>query len=172
MGNTVVAAIAASFIAIAFVGDVRSMTISNRLNGSFFALAILLRFIAEGWAGGAYALTGAAAGFIPLLALYALKGIGAGDVKFFAALGALIGAAAILQVFMYAVLFGGFIGVLLLVARRSFGKRMLFGAISLLVADTRLQARESSFAGERSVRFPFMIAVVPGSIAAWFMAPL
>lgn len=160
---------AALFVGAAFVSDIRTMTIPNRLNVVFLSLGIGYHAATGGVNGGLASIAGAAAGLAPLLVLYALKGIGAGDVKFFAALGAMVGMGDVLHIFMYAVLYGGLIGLIMLCISRSFGKRLLLGAASVLVAGSRLQAWKDSFAHSGSLRFPFMIAVVPGAATAWYM---
>ncbi|NBD27660.1 A24 family peptidase [Paenibacillus glycinis] len=173
MDSWITEIMAALFIGAAFISDIKSMTISNKLNVGFLAAGISYHVIAGGVAGGLHALAGAAAGLVPLLLLYLLKGIGAGDVKFFAALGAILGMEDVLQVMMYAILYGGLMGAVTLLFNRSFGRRLLFGAVSVIVAESRLQAWEASFANSGSLRFPFMIAVLPGAVTAWFMiAPL
>ncbi|SFI99568.1 prepilin peptidase CpaA [Paenibacillus sp. UNC496MF] len=165
------AILALLFVAAAFVCDIRKMTIPNRLNAVFFAAGAVYHVAAGGWNGGLQALLGAAAGLVPLLLLYALKGIGAGDVKFFAALGAVVGPAAVLQVLMYAILYGGLLGLAFLLLKRTFARRLLGVAVSVIAADSRLAAWETNIAGSGGLRFPFMIAVLPGAVTAWCMAP-
>ncbi|MBM7566936.1 A24 family peptidase [Paenibacillus sacheonensis] len=172
MDSMVTCIMAGLFVIAAFVSDIRSMTIPNRLNLAFLAAGAAYHLLAGGFAGGTQALAGFAAGLVPLLLLYLLKGIGAGDVKFFASLGTVVGMAAVLQIFMYAVLYGGLMGLIMLFVNRSFGRRILFGAASVIVAESRLRAWEASFADGGSLRFPFMIAVVPGALTAWYMMAL
>ncbi|MFC4811055.1 A24 family peptidase [Paenibacillus sp. GCM10023250] len=172
MASWAVVALAAPFVAAAFASDIRKMTIPNRLNAVFFAAGALYHLAAGGWNGGLQALLGAAAGLIPMLLLYGLKGIGAGDVKFFAALGAIVGAAAVLQVMMYAILYGGLLGLAFLLLRRNFARRLLLGAVSVIAAESRLAAAwETNIAGSGGLRFPFMVAVLPGAVTAWCIAP-
>ncbi|WP_219838690.1 prepilin peptidase [Paenibacillus sp. R14(2021)] len=160
--------LAVLFIGTALVSDIRSMIISNKLNIAFFASGIIVHAAMSGLTGGVGALLGAAAGMFPLLLLYLLKGIGAGDVKFFAALGAVIGVGPVLQILMYAILYGGVFGLVMLLINRSFSRRFLFGAMSIVIAESKVQAWETSFANKKALRFPFMIAVVPGALTALY----
>ncbi|MCU6710907.1 prepilin peptidase [Paenibacillus sp. J5C_2022] len=138
---------AAILLAAAFVTDVRRQRIPNALTGGFFLAACLYALLSGGWQQLLQALLGAAAGFLPLLLLYVLKGIGAGDVKLFGATGAWLGIAAVLQLMIYAMLFGGLIGLTLLVLRK-------------VRPGSRLACRSS---------FPFMLAVAPAGVALWMM---
>src|SRR5690242_782668 len=95
----------AVLLVIAFFTDVRAMRIPNLLTGLFFAAGCGYHLLVYGLAGGLSALAGALAGFVPLLALYLFNGIGAGDVKLFAALGAWLGVLPVLQVLVYSVFY-------------------------------------------------------------------
>lgn len=160
VGGVIVCAMVVLFVGAAFVSDIRSMRIPNGLTASFFGAGILFHSFADGLSGAVYALLGGLAGLLPLMILYVLRGIGAGDVKFFAALGTLIGALNVLQVMMYSILFGGLLGVLLLAYNRTLGRKVMLGIVSVLVTSKV----------EGGTKFPFMIAVVPGVITAWIFA--
>ncbi|SEN85702.1 prepilin peptidase [Paenibacillus sp. OV219] len=160
MGGVFVSTMVVLLVAAAFVNDIRSMRIPNALTASFFGAGVLYHLIAEGLAGAGYALVGGLAGLLPLLVLYALRGIGAGDVKFFAALGAVIGAVNVLYVLMNSILYGGLLGALMLAFNKASGRKLMSGIVSVLVTSKT-----------EGTRFPFMIAVVPGVITAWYFIP-
>jgi prepilin peptidase CpaA len=61
----------------------------------------------SGWPGLGMATLGFGLGLALLLLPFLMGGMGAGDVKALAALGAVLGPAAVFQVFLYAALFGG-----------------------------------------------------------------
>ncbi|MFD1957353.1 prepilin peptidase [Paenibacillus thailandensis] len=159
---------AAALLISAFITDIRRMIIPNKLTAFFFAAGLIYHLVASGWGGGGSALLGAAAGAIPLLLLYAAKGIGAGDVKLFGALGAWVGPSAALYVLMYSILYAGAIGLVMLFISRPFTRRVFTGAVSLFVPGMGLsQAGWLSWAKEGK-KFPFMLAVVPGALSAWW----
>jgi prepilin peptidase CpaA len=82
----------------ACVSDVRSRRIPNELTFG----AALAAFAAPAWSGGTAGAAASAAGWAAGVALFfpffALRGMGAGDVKLLAAFGAWLGAAQIIQV--------------------------------------------------------------------------
>ena len=75
----------------AVVSDVRRHRIPNRLSGLTILAGLACQFAAAGLPGLGAALAGATAGFICFLPFYALRAMGAGDVKFLAAAGTFLG---------------------------------------------------------------------------------
>ncbi|TYP71805.1 prepilin peptidase CpaA [Paenibacillus methanolicus] len=160
---------AAIVLACAFATDMRAMRIPNLLTVIGFASGVICQLLTAGWHGGQIALVGALAGFLPFFLLYLFKGIGAGDVKLFAALGAWLGAAAVLNVAMYAILYAGALGLLYMLASRPFCRRML-GGMAVLLSPGAAGKREALHGWEAGAkRFPFMIAVLPAAISVWAM---
>ena len=94
-------------IGVAFVTDIRTMRIPNWLTLSFAPLGVALHSGINGIGGLRYSAAGIAAGFLPLLLLYMFGGIGAGDVKLFAAAGAWMGCVPVAELMMYSFLYGG-----------------------------------------------------------------
>ncbi|GMK39348.1 hypothetical protein PCCS19_24020 [Paenibacillus sp. CCS19] len=142
--------------------DIRSMRIPNMLCAAAFVIALLYGGIASGGEGLLASLIGAVAGIAPMLAMYAARGIGAGDVKLFGALGAWLGTQQVLNVMLYSILYAGAIGLLLMAACRMWGwpERLLNREG---YADVDPEQRR------RPVRFPFMLAVAPAAITCWYM---
>ncbi|MFB9324828.1 prepilin peptidase [Paenibacillus aurantiacus] len=160
---------AAVLLACAFATDVRAMRIPNLLTVIALAAGFCCQLLMAGWQGGQLAFLGALAGFLPFFALYLFKGIGAGDVKLFAALGAWLGPAAVLDIAMYAILYAGAIGVLYMIVSRPFSRRMWNVAADLLGKVFQGKRTLLQFTGKEARRFPFMIAVLPAAISVWAM---
>lgn len=158
---------AAILLACAFATDVRAMRIPNVLTVTALAAGACCRLLLTGLQGGQLALLGAIAGFLPFFVLYLFKGIGAGDVKLFAALGAWLGPAAVLNIAMYAILYAGAIGVLYMLVSRPFCRRMLSGAVVLLSPALLGKGALLRGAEAGTKRFPFMIAVLPAALSVW-----
>ncbi|MFC4102299.1 prepilin peptidase [Paenibacillus xanthanilyticus] len=160
---------AAVVLACAFATDLRAMRIPNLLTVTAFAAGMTCQLLTAGWQGGQIALMGALAGFLPFFLLYLFKGIGAGDVKLFAALGAWLGAAAVLNVAMYAILYAGALGVLYMLGSRPFCRRML-SSMAVLLSPGAAGKRLVLHGWETGAkRFPFMIAVLPAAVSVWVM---
>lgn len=155
------------FLVIAFIVDIRMQIIPNWLTVTSFAVAMIYHIALGGMEGMVAVLTGAAAGFFPLLLLHLARGIGAGDVKLFAALGAWLGVWIVLQVLLYAILYAGAIGVCLIIVNRAFGKRMVEGAAAIFVPAVGWRKRQWLQWSKSGKKFPFMLAVAPAAITVW-----
>ncbi|WP_161601610.1 A24 family peptidase [Paenibacillus luteus] len=155
------------FLSIAFITDIKFQIIPNWLTLSSITAAFIYHLSIGGGVGTAAA--GAAAGFFPLLLLYLARGIGAGDVKLFAALGSWIGVWTVLQLMLYSILYAGAIGVCLIVINRAFGKRFAAGAVAMLGPASGGRKLQWLQWAESGKKFPFMLAVVPAAITVWSM---
>jgi prepilin peptidase CpaA len=97
------------------VGDWHNRRIPNFLTFGGALAGIVFQAATMGWTGLSHSLTGLMLGFGLLLLPYILGGMGAGDVKALAALGAWLGPKSIFSVFCYMGLAGGLmsLGVLI-----------------------------------------------------------
>src|SRR5688572_742077 len=89
--------------------DFRHHRVPNELNLALAATGLLAQASYFGWHGLSHGLLGMATGFGLLVALWLMHAMGAGDVKYMAALGAWLGP----QMTLYAVIAGGLLGGLL-----------------------------------------------------------
>lgn len=94
--------------------DVRARRLPNRLTGFGLGAALLHAAWTAGIGGLLTALAGAAAGLAVLGVPFALRWLGAGDVKAAIALGALLGAESLASVLTWSTLFAGGIAFVLL----------------------------------------------------------
>lgn len=104
--------IAALFLMAICITDTLSAKIPNLLTAAALLTALVYHGVTAGAAGIIVSLAGLALGFFLLFGLYLLGGMGAGDVKALAALGALIGPAPLFQTFLYMGLIGGVMALL------------------------------------------------------------
>lgn len=151
-------------IAIATYTDCRWRLIKNILTVPAIALGLLLHFLGSGWPGLTFGLLGLAAGFGLMMIPYVFGQMGGGDVKLMAALGSLLGAYAIMNVFLYTTLAGGFLAVGFSVYRRQ-GlhtlRRTWQLAKSLLIFQT-VPHMESD--GEQAVTIPYGLSITVGTL--------
>lgn len=156
------------FLAAVFYKDVKDHIIPNLLSvgGTLFGLIYHLSLYQ--WNGLKYSGIGLLVGFFSVYGLYLLGALGAGDVKLFGAIGALMGIKITLYSLMYSIIYAGAIGIIILVFRREF--RMRIGNIIRLlfqffIFKQQIKEMIALKAGD-SLRFPFMYAVLPGVITA------
>ncbi|MEM7449608.1 MAG: A24 family peptidase [Myxococcota bacterium] len=115
---------------IAFGSDVRSGTIPNWLTLPILAVVPLLRLVSEGTEAFVFSLFGLIASALIPLALFMKRALGGGDVKLFAALGALLGATAGLEVLFFS-FFAALVWALLEFTWHSRWSSVLRAALSL-----------------------------------------
>jgi prepilin peptidase CpaA len=105
-------------IIAAAIFDVRYRRIPNWLTVSGAILGVALNTaIGKPEAGTVFALEGLAFGFGVYFALYALRAMGAGDVKLMGAIGALAGPTNWFGIFIASAIVGGIMGLVLVIVR-------------------------------------------------------
>lgn len=142
--------IPAAVASVAAVLDLRWRRIPNWLTLSAFGAGVAVSVWRYGAPGVILALAGAALGLLMLLPFYAVRAIGAGDVKLLAALGALVGPQALVSVALYAAVAGGAISVLMLLRRHRLG----FTLSELVVRPLRLS--------RSGAKAPYGVAIASG----------
>ncbi|GIP37295.1 hypothetical protein J31TS4_05750 [Paenibacillus sp. J31TS4] len=152
---------ASGLIAASFITDLKNAKIYNRFTVAGTAGGLLVHSLPGGWEGFLFSFAGLAAGFVIMLLLYAFRAVGAGDVKLFAALGAIAGMPFVLTCMAYSLLFAFVIGIGFFLAKRVLltkAKEAAFRFFDLLFLGNR---RAFRFTGNDLTRFPFMLAVAP-----------
>jgi prepilin peptidase CpaA len=160
-----------AFVAVmlsAMFMDVRTHRIPNKLTVVGFVLGLL---VAASAGLGAFlsGLAGAGVALALGLILFAMGGMGGGDAKLFAVVGAFMGLKGFFLALLASAVVGGLLA-LILAARRGVLLAVLYGTKDLLVHVFTLGRR-----GERmtldspgAVSIPYGAAIAVGSIAAWF----
>jgi len=117
-------AVAAVTLAFAAYIDWKEHRVPNWLTFSAWGIGLLY----QGWVGGIegleYGMIGSAVGIAVLILPYALNGMGAGDVKLMAAVGAWVGASDLLNAFLWIALIGGGMGLYAMIRSRQLKKRL------------------------------------------------
>ncbi len=116
-------------VLVAAALDLKFRRIPNWLTVSGFVAGFVLQGWDAGWVGLRDAVLGAAVAFALYLGLFALRAVGAGDVKLMTAVGAMVGPIDWMIVFLIAAISGGVVAVFLLQARGTLlptAKRALF----------------------------------------------
>ncbi|MEK3827546.1 A24 family peptidase [Paenibacillus sp. FSL K6-1558] len=153
------------YLLVAFVTDIRSMKIPNRLTLPVTAMGVLAHLAWGGWGGMWFSLAGFAVGFGMLFLMYVIGAVGAGDVKLFGGIGAWTGFTFGIHVIIYSILYAGLIGLVILLFRKDASQRirtMMFNIFSFFkLGSLKLVSHE------KTLKFPFMLAVLPGFVSSW-----
>jgi prepilin peptidase CpaA len=157
--------------AIACVCDLRTRRIPNLLTFGGAALALAY----STWVGGVSGLFTSAGGWLVgaglFLPMFVLGGMGAGDVKLAACIGAWLGPMPAVFVALYSAIAGGVMGVVVALATGYF--KQAIGNVWLLLAHWRVVGvrplPELTLEGSRGPRLPFALPIVTGTIAAMWL---
>jgi prepilin peptidase CpaA len=102
---------------VACVWDLRTRRIPNDVTFGSALIALAVATVTGGATGLLWALAGWGLGLLLFFPLFALRGMGAGDVKLLAALGAWLGPGVIVWVALYCAIAGGVMAIVVALAR-------------------------------------------------------
>ncbi len=149
--------------------DGRSLRVPNWLTVHFAVGG----WVYAGWLGGApllgWSLAGAAVGLACLMPLYAIGGMGAGDVKLMAGVGAWIGPACTFWAFLATAVVGGLMALAMMAASGELARHLaLTRAIGREVLTVRDPVALSEMAARRKptmLLLPYGIPIAVGTIS-------
>jgi prepilin peptidase CpaA len=157
-------ALLAVCLPIAVVTDVRSRKIYDVLTLPTLGLAVLARFVLAGWDGPfgmAEGLVGALIGFGVFGVMSRMGGMGMGDVKLMAAVGAILGWPLILAALAFVTLCGGLQALLTAIWTGAF-LRTLKSTGMMFLRGLRLSKAEAPRAERQYV--PYGVAIAAGTV--------
>ena len=143
--------------------DLRTRRVPNALTALLALAGLGYAVFGIGHLSVAAALVGCGIGFVLMLPGHVLGATGAGDVKLFAAMGSLLGPAAIVGAFLYTALAGGVLAAIVAVRRRRL-QRTIGGAARLVA--TRGAAAAQIEGQDENNRFCYAPAIAVGAIVA------
>ncbi|NMD70117.1 prepilin peptidase [Bacillus sp. DNRA2] len=145
---------------VSLVTDLKSRRILNIITFPTMAIGLTYHSIAAGWSGFTFSGLGLLLGFGLLLIPYLLDGMGAGDVKLLAAIGALKGAAFVFGAFLFTAITGGLIALIIL-----FAKKDLLNTLKRIIIFTKIKTLSGLDRSEYHHAFPYGVAIVIGTAA-------
>jgi len=157
---------ASLFLLVITTTDTLQSRIPNLATFSLVLVGFGYHLLTGGMPGGATALTGMLAGLALLLPFYLMGGMGAGDVKSLAALGALMGPSDIFQIFLLTGLIGGGMAIIHLALSNDLKEKLhtWLSTAQLLVVSRRLpeKAADKKTLGDK---YPYGSAIAFGFFA-------
>jgi prepilin peptidase CpaA len=149
----------------ATVIDLRSSRIPNLICLAIFLSGLILHSLYSGFSGFAQAMGGCLIGFMAFIPLYALKGMGAGDVKLMAAIGTHLGPFTEFKAVLATLAFGGLIALAVLLIR---GQLFSWLTRYFQMLATFLRTRQLIYIppaknSAANQRFPYALAISLGT---------
>lgn len=146
---------------ICVITDVKSRKIYNKVIYPALLTAFLFHFAIGGWESISHSFIGFLIGAGLLLIPYMMRGMGAGDVKLLALVGALKGGAFVFESFLYMALIGGVISLGIILVRSGAIKSPVY-FLTGLQTGTTYQLFQLS--GALKAKFPYGIAIASGTV--------
>jgi prepilin peptidase CpaA len=144
--------------------DVRYRRIPNAFVLATLAGGVAMHAISGGFPGIATSMSGCVLAFVLMFALHVFGAMGAGDVKLFAAIGAVTGVGLVLPTFIVVVLTGGLLAVVSMI-RGGFVKTTMFRVMQIFVGLLPgWQMPKFSVPADRRHTIPYGVAITMGSI--------
>lgn len=144
--------------------DVRYRRIPNAFVLATLAGGLIINLIFAGLSGVMTSLGGCALAFLPLFIMHIFGGMGAGDVKLFAAIGAVVGTSLVMPTLLIVVLTGGVIAVYSMIRNgtvRATMQRVLMILVGLLPG---WQVPRFAVPVDRRHTIPYGVAIMIGSL--------
>ncbi|MBB3113822.1 prepilin peptidase CpaA [Paenibacillus phyllosphaerae] len=149
-------------LSICVVTDIRSRKIYNNVILPVFVLAVVFQTATSGWDGALHALAGLAVGFAILFIPYMLGGMGAGDVKLLALVGALKGVGFVLVASFYMALVGALMALLIVLFKKGFRERVRF--VQYVAVCIRFRLKLPLQGAFTSGTYPYGVAIAGGCL--------
>ena len=148
-------------LVLAAYTDVREYRIPNWLTGSLVCFGIGANTWMKGWSGFLFSVEGMLVGLACLMFFFIQGGMGAGDVKLLAAIGAIIGTKQVFFAFCFAAMLGGIYSLVVLFGIGGF--RYLWERVFLLLTTLRCSqsviTAESANGTEPKLRYALVIGL-------------
>ena len=157
-------------VAVATFTDIRSRRIPNWLVLPFLLAGVVVSGWLHGWHGGGQSLSGAALGILFYGFLFWMGGMGAGDVKLCAAIGAWIGPGQLLIALVLAGLAGG-VMVIAWAAYSGFLKDLFKGTGDLVFGWRNrgaIRNPEMALSNPMRRKIPYAPAIAIGTVFSFF----
>jgi prepilin peptidase CpaA len=153
-----------AIVAVAAIYDLRFRRIPNWLNLSGVILGLLLNTVFFARAGLIGAVLGIGFALMVYVPLYLIRGMGAGDVKLMAAVGAIAGPWNWLGIFVATALLGGVVSLVFVALKRRFHQTCFNVALILTeLGHFRMPAKSNS---QLDVRDPHALGMPHGTLIA------
>ncbi|MCG8499715.1 MAG: A24 family peptidase [Firmicutes bacterium] len=112
-------------VLLALISDIRTYKIKNIIVFPFMIIGMVTNTLINGFEGFMFSLAGCIIPVILLILLYILRMLGAGDIKLFSAIGAIMGSGFVLYTIAYSFLCGGVMALCLMIIHKH-GKQRLY----------------------------------------------
>lgn len=155
-------------VALSLISDFKTDKVKNHIVLPFIPLGMLTNFLYDGFDGLIRSAAGAVVPLALLIALFALRMLGAGDIKLFCAIGAISGTQFVLYSIAFSFISGGLIALVLIAYRRNARARLahMFSYMKTCFLSHSFQPYTSFEDRSDGAKFHFTLAIAIGTVIA------
>ncbi|WP_461205475.1 A24 family peptidase [Clostridium sp. DL1XJH146] len=157
-----------SVLIVCLITDLKYQKIYNKIIYPTLLAVIVIHITSNGFSGFKSSILGFIVGLSILLTPYFLGGIGAGDVKLLALIGAIKGSVFVLNTALYMALIGGIIALVIIVYKKelkNFFKTIVTWIFSLF---NGIKYKIDQPSSSLTQKYPYGIAIVGGALICLF----
>ncbi|MEH7374830.1 A24 family peptidase [Neobacillus drentensis] len=152
---------------ISLITDIKKRKILNIVTLPAILFGFIYYTVFQGLEGFLFSGRGFLLGLSLLLIPYLLGGMGAGDVKLMAAIGALMGTSFVLYSFVYIALIGGLISVVLIMNKNGIKNSLRSFFFQIIYLRGNLGSLLLNKDKSSSISFPYGVAIVFGTLGTF-----
>ncbi|MCL5779835.1 MAG: prepilin peptidase [Firmicutes bacterium] len=156
-------------VGISLYTDLRYKKIYNIVLFPAFVLALLYSLTSGGLTGLLFSIKGATLGLALLLIPFMLGGMGAGDVKMLAVIGAWQGPHFVWLCFLSTAIVGGIISLVLLLKSGRLWQSLKYILFAFLPGAPKVNAFGTLATAKAGEAFPYGVAIAAGTLATYFL---
>lgn len=156
-------------LTISVITDLKTRKIYNKVVFPSLLLAFLLNGILFSWSGLLDSLLGFLTGFAILLIPYLMGGMGAGDVKLLALVGAAKGASFVFLSAIYMGIIGGIIGLFIFLFKKGIFNRIKLAIYSLCGIRYGIKIPLALNKDGLKATFPYGVAIAGGVVLTYML---
>lgn len=155
-------------LALASLSDIFSRRIPNYLSVFLVISGFMLYTLTSGVEGMLFSLKGMGLGFVILFIPYLFGGMGAGDVKLMAGVGAALGPWQALMALLFTSLLGGIFAIFIIVAGDNIKEtfKNLFVSIWLILSGAGILPLKAGLEQKKKTKVPYGFVIACGTVAS------
>lgn len=155
-------------LTLASLLDIKIRRIPNYLSVILVVTCLFAYSLAYGMEGLLFSLKGMGVGFIILFVPYLLGGMGAGDVKLMAGVGAALGPGQVLWALLFTSLFGGVFALVVIFAGDTLKKTVqnFYTSTWLMLSGAGISTIKTGLEHKKKTKIPYGVVIASGTAAS------
>ncbi|WP_419176065.1 A24 family peptidase [Desulfosediminicola sp.] len=166
--SIVISIILLIILALASLSDIQTRRIPNYLPVVLLITSLAVYVYASGVHGLLFSLKGMGIGFVILFVPYIFGGMGAGDVKLMAGVGAAVGPGQVLLALLFTSIFGGILAIVIILAGKTFKETLknFYASAWLTLSGAGEIPLKAGLKHKKKTKVPYGVVIACGTLAS------